>query len=302
MSDVVRVAGNDDAGEAGHRRTMAGIDERVNSMPCHRNDRAVARAAAADKFWNEEPFARNGGIGRIRGSCGGWPGSIGGQDRQGSARVRAVPLVFAIHYHSAMVAVPKTRMNVNEYLAWALTQPGRYELVDGEVVAMSPESAGHAAVKFAVQRALLAGVQARRLPCHVLPDGMTVRIDEATAYEPDALVYCGATLPGAAIEVPNPVIVVEVLSRSTRRIDASAKLADYFRLPSVAHYLIVDPDKPLVVHHARGSGATILTRVVTQETIELDPPGLALTVDAIELLKTGDTKSWSVADHSINRP
>src|ERR1700722_12319492 len=217
-------------------------------------------------------------------------------------QVRAVPLVFAIHYPSAMVAVPKTRMNVNEYLTWALTQPGRYELVDGEVVAMSPESAGHAAVKFAVQRALLAGVQARRLPCHVLPDGMTVRIDEATAYEPDALVYCGATLPGAAIEVPNPVIVVEVLSRSTRRIDASAKLADYFRLPSVAHYLIVDPDKPLVVHHARGSGETILTRVVTQETIELDPPGLALTVDAIELLKTGDTKSWSVADHSINRP
>ena len=40
---------------------MAGIDERVNSMPCHRNDRAVARAAAADKFWNEEPFAKNGG-------------------------------------------------------------------------------------------------------------------------------------------------------------------------------------------------------------------------------------------------
>ena len=169
-------------------------------------------------------------------------------------------------------------MNVNEYLAWALTQPGRHELVDGEVVVMSPESAGHAAVKFAVQRALLTGIQARRLPCHVLPDGMTVRIDETTAYEPDALVYGGARLPPAAIEVPNPVIVVEVLSPSTRRIDASAKLAGYFRLPSIAHYLIVDPDKPLVLHHARGSGETILTRVVTQGAIELDPPGLSVAI------------------------
>ena len=67
-----------------------------------------------------------------------------------------------------------------------------------------------------------------------------------------------------------------MLSPSTRRIDASAKLAGYFRLPSVMHYLIVDPDKPLVLHHARGSGETILTRVVAQGTIELDPPGLSV--------------------------
>jgi Uma2 family endonuclease len=74
--------------------------------------------------------------------------------------------------------------------------------------------------------------------------------------------------------VAAPVIVVEVLSPSTRRIDASAKLAGYFRVPSVAHYLIVDPAKPLVLHRARGS--VILTHVVTQGTIELDPPGLAV--------------------------
>src|ERR1043166_1068281 len=169
-----------------------------------------------------------------------------------------------------------TRMNVNEYLAWAQTYPGRYELRDGEVVPRLPEGAGHAAVKFAVQTALLAGIRAHGLPCPMLPDGMTVRIDQSTAYEPDALVYCGAKLAPSDIEVPAPIIVVEVLSPSTRRIDASAKLAGYFRLPSVAHYLIVDPHKPLVVHHARGRGDTILTHVVTQGTIELDPPGLML--------------------------
>jgi Uma2 family endonuclease len=69
---------------------------------------------------------------------------------------------------------------------------------------------------------------------------------------------------GSDIEVAAPIIVVEVLSPSTRRIDASAKLAGYFPvLPPVAYYLIVDPDKPLVVHHARGSGDMILTRIAT---------------------------------------
>ena len=57
--------------------------------------------------------------------------------------------------------------------------------------------------------ALVAGIRARRLPCHVLPDGMTVRIDDSTAYEPDAIVYCGPKLPPSALEVTDPMIVVE---------------------------------------------------------------------------------------------
>jgi Uma2 family endonuclease len=175
-----------------------------------------------------------------------------------------------------MTAVPKARMSVDEYLAWAGDQPGRYELLDGAIVAMSPEGAAHAERKAAIHAVLLAAVRARRLPCHVLPDGMTVRINDATAYEPDALVYCGAKLTPTAVEVPHPIIVVEVLSPSTRHIDLSAKLADYFRLASVAHYLIVDPEKPRIIHHARGKGDTILTRIVSEGTISLDPPGIEL--------------------------
>lgn len=172
-----------------------------------------------------------------------------------------------------MTALPKTRMTVDEYLAWTEEQPGRYELLDGAVFAMSPEGAGHAEKKAAVHAALLAGIRARGLACYPLPDGMTVRINDVTAYEPDALVYCGEKLPPTAVEVRNPVIVVEVLSPSTRHVDLSAKLADYFRLPSIAHYLIVDPEKPRVIHHARATGDTILTRIVSEGTIRLDPPG-----------------------------
>src|SRR6266581_1141714 len=120
-----------------------------------------------------------------------------------------------------MTALPKMRMNVDELLAWAEGQPGRYELVDGVVHAMTPERAIHADMKFAIQTALVAGIRARGLPCHMLPDGMTVRIDETTAHEPDALVYCGSKLPPSTIEVPSPIIVVEVLSPSSRSIDAS---------------------------------------------------------------------------------
>jgi Uma2 family endonuclease len=178
-----------------------------------------------------------------------------------------------------MTALTKPRMTVDEYLAWAEGQPGRHELHDGMVRAMSPEGAGHAKVKFAVQAALAAGIRARGLPCHMLPDGMTVRVGARTAYEPDALVYCGQEVAPASVEIPYPVIVVEVLSPSTRHIDTSVKLAGYFRVPSIAHYLIVDPAEPLIVHHARAAGsAVVVTRVARDGTISLAPPGFELTV------------------------
>src|SRR5439155_10873439 len=179
---------------------------------------------------------------------------------------------------SAMTALPNVRMSVDEFLTWAEGEPGRYQLYDGMIYAMSPEGAGHAEVKFAVQAALAAGIRARGLPCHMLPDGMTVRVDDHTAYEPDALVYCGPKLPPPTIEVRNPIIVVEVLSPSTRHIDASVKLAAYFRLPSVAHYLIIDPKQPPLVHHSRGTGDAILTRIISEGMVRLDPPGIELSV------------------------
>lgn len=177
-----------------------------------------------------------------------------------------------------MAALQLPKMTVDEYLEWAEGRPGRYELYAGRVYQMAPERAVHAKVKYAVQTALLAGIQRAKLDCHMLPDGMTVRVDRHTAHEPDALIYCGREIEDHALEVPNPVIVVEVLSPSTRHVDATAKLAGYFSRPSVQHYLIVDPDRHLVFHHARGEDEVIATRILREGLLKLDPPGLEIEI------------------------
>ncbi|SFL29009.1 Uma2 family endonuclease [Methylorubrum salsuginis] len=175
----------------------------------------------------------------------------------------------------------KPGMTVDAFLAWAEGRPGRYELIDGEVVAMSPQRARHAETKFSVQTALRAALRAGDLPCRMLPDGMSVKIDAGTVFEPDALVYCGAGLDPDAIVVPKPMIVVEVLSPGTKRIDTGRKLQGYFRLPSVMHYLIVDAERHTVIHHRRGDGDLIETRIASSGELRLDPPDLTLPVAAL---------------------
>ena len=174
---------------------------------------------------------------------------------------------------------PNLRMSRDEYRRWAEQQPaGRFERIDGVVVAMAPERAIHADRKALVWLALRQAITAAGLPCHAYPDGMTVEVDD-NDFEPVAVVRCGERLPGDAIAVPEPLIVAEVLSPSTRGDDLTHKLVAYFRSPSVQHYLVFWPDRLQVLHHRRqDDGQGIETRVVTSGEIRLDPPGITISV------------------------
>ncbi len=170
-------------------------------------------------------------------------------------------------------------MTSDEFIAWAMEQPEgqRYELFAGRVVAMAPERSVHALAKFRVARRLEEAVERDGLACTVYPDGMTVEIDATTTYEPDALVRCGPAVPPDTVKLTDPIIVVEVLSQSTRARDHGDELIDYFRLASVQHYLIIRTEDRAVIHHARNADGSILTRIVREGVLRLDPPGLNVT-------------------------
>jgi Uma2 family endonuclease len=169
------------------------------------------------------------------------------------------------------------RMTVPEFLAWAETQENpRYELIEGQPVAMAPERSEHVRAKMRAANALEAAIGSAGLVCEAFVDGLTVAIDESTGYVPDALVNCGEPVPRGSMLAPNPVIVVEVLSPSTRGIDTTVKLAGYFRVPSLKHYLIVDLDRQHVVHYRRQADGTVTVAVMTEGEIVFDPPGISV--------------------------
>jgi Uma2 family endonuclease len=92
-------------------------------------------------------------------------------------------------------------------------------------------------------------------------------------------VNCGDRIPDDVMVAPNPVIVVEVASPSTSRIDAIAKFADYMRLASVRHYILVDAVKRIVIHHAKQADGGILTAIQGAGPLLLASPGITLRVE-----------------------
>ena len=182
-----------------------------------------------------------------------------------------------------MNIVAPQRMTVDEFLAWSVRQEkGRFELQDGRVIVQQSQNVAHLRYKMRMVMALLAAVERAGVPYYVLPDGATVRVAERTAYEPDALI---APLPepnDASLEIPNPVIVVEVLSPSSVTRDLVDKVVGYAAVASIRHYLVLDPEEKAIIWHARdGSGAFGAPVAVREYGLRLDPPGIELKVEDV---------------------
>ncbi len=172
-------------------------------------------------------------------------------------------------------------MTSDEFLTWAEAQEGQWELFDGVPMMMAPERVLHGDTKGEAYVALREAVRRAGLPCRVHPDGVAVRMSAKATYQPDASISCGPRPAIDALAIDDPIIVVEVLSPSTAAIDHGRKFSGYFSLASVEHYLILDPERRVVIHHKRGRGDAIETRVLSSGAIRLDPPGFEVAVEAM---------------------
>ena len=179
--------------------------------------------------------------------------------------------------------VPR-RLSTDEFLQWLenRAETERWELVDGEPVrSMSPETVRHVELKRNVLESLRDGLRAAGLPCRAFGDGVAVRVDPRSYFQPDASVSCAEHVDPDAIEVPDPIVVVEVVSPGTRVRDGTVKLVDYFTVPSVQHYLLIETRKRLVLHHRRGADGEVVTRFLSDGRLQLDPPGIEVVIAAL---------------------
>jgi Uma2 family endonuclease len=179
------------------------------------------------------------------------------------------------------MSIALNQMTVDEFLLWAEGEEGRWELHDGVAKRITPERADHVRAKGEAFVAIKLASRRACCDCEVFGSGAGVQIDQRTVYAPDGAIVRGPKLPDDAILLVNPIIVVEVLSPSTAAIDHGRKLSGYFSLAGVQHYLILDPDRRVVIHHKCGSGDAIETRVLKDGVARLDPPGFEVAVEAL---------------------
>lgn len=146
-----------------------------------------------------------------------------------------------------------TAITFANYLSGECDGDMRHEYIDGDIYAMSVASELHNVVN----AELFASLYPRLADdCRAFMSDMKVKVEigeKTFAYYPDMMVACGENEDSPYYRT-NPVLLVEVLSPSTRRTDLTEKLAHYTQIPSLLEYIIVHPDNPHVVIYRRGNG------------------------------------------------
>lgn len=174
-------------------------------------------------------------------------------------------------------ALQKSRLSADEFLAWESTQPERHEFVQGEVFAMAGGEDRNNTVAGNLYIALRQHL--RGSPCRVFASDVKLRVEAADCFfYPDVMVTCSAADAASRLVKHAPVLVVEVLSPSTEAFDRGAKFAAYRQLPSLAEYLLVDPNQRRCDLFRKGAddGLWVLHPTGPDEALQLASVGLDL--------------------------
>ena len=129
-------------------------------------------------------------------------------------------------------------ITVAEFLAWEERQELRHEFDGYEPHAMTGGTLNHAAIQATLIRVI--GNRLSGSACRVFGSHLKISVDGSIRY-PDAMVLCTA-VDGKATVVDNPVVVFEIVSPSTERVDRIVKSAEYRSTPSVQAYVMLQQD------------------------------------------------------------
>ena len=147
--------------------------------------------------------------------------------------------------------IEKTHYTEAEYFEFERTAFGRWEYVNGEIRQMSGGTTDHGAISMNIGRALGNVLVPRG--CRVYGSDVKIHTGDGINTLPDISVICGEHrfYLGKKDVVLNPLLVVEVLSPSTRGYDRGDKFDHYKSIASLQEYLIVEQDEPRVVLYTR---------------------------------------------------
>jgi Uma2 family endonuclease len=143
------------------------------------------------------------------------------------------------------VAYPRT-YTVAKYLEIEANSDEKLDFVNGYIIkAEAGGTFAHALIGMNIGVALKNALKGK--PCKVLGSDMKIKIEDVFRFA-DALVVCGEPEfhNTKKTALSNPTVLIEVVSADSDKRDYITKRLEYFKIPSLRHYIVVEQALPFV--------------------------------------------------------
>lgn len=167
-------------------------------------------------------------------------------------------------------------MTETEYLRTELMSEVKREYIEGRVYAMTGASNNHSRLTLNIAGEFRNHLKGK--PYEAFMADTKVKVGKNYFY-PDVIVDC-STPSGAEYFAKAPVIIVEVLSKSTQKCDLTTKLIQYINLPTLKEYVLIEQDI-VRVQILRKSNNWQHELYFLGDSITFEAIGLTLTVEAL---------------------
>lgn len=142
-----------------------------------------------------------------------------------------------------IVVYNKSKLTVEEYLRFEKESREKHEYFKGEIVAMARVSARHNVIFSNLFGEL--GYRLKGGPCKPYGSDLRIHIPENTLFTyPDISIICGEIVP-SEIDVDTailPIVLIEILSPSTKDYDRGGKFRMYRDIPALKEYVLIDSE------------------------------------------------------------
>jgi Uma2 family endonuclease len=156
---------------------------------------------------------------------------------------------------------------IDEYLELEVSSEARHEYINGEVVPMTGGTPEHNEIASILNAALRNSFKGK--PYSIFIADQRLWIPDCNLYTyPDVMVVPRPLerQQGRVDTITNPVMITEILSKSTKSYDKDEKFSAYRTIPSFQEYLLIDQYKPQVEQYSKTeSNKWIFTEYKDQE-------------------------------------
>jgi Uma2 family endonuclease len=168
-----------------------------------------------------------------------------------------------------LVEIDKKFASDEEYFLYEEGSELKHELINGNLYEMSGVSKYHNKISGLIFMFLTSLLKNK--DWEVYYEGFKIKTPNGNFFYPDVIVCANNAERYFTTE---PILLVEVLSETTRKFDLTDKFIQYQKIPTLKYYLCVEPEQQVIIFYFKNDGGEWMTETFTKDESIIDLPAL----------------------------